>query len=136
MENPSGKVNNMEIISISMDKNTLKQLNRTQEKLGFKSRSKLVRAGIDSLMNEYSALESLRGRNDAVFTVIYQHRRKDGFGNIMSRFEDIITTEIHQHSNGNCLRILIVSGDAERIIELFRTIKSSKEINSVSCNIL
>ena len=126
----------MEIISISMDGDSLDELNRTQEKLGFRSRSKLIRAGMDSLMNEFKALDSLRGKCDIVFTVVYKHKDKDRFGEVMEKFDDIITTEIHQHCNGNCVRILVTSGDAKRLMELFRLMKSKKEIISVNTAIL
>jgi len=136
MEEKTGKINKMEIISVSMDRNTLDELNKTQEKLGFKSRSKLVRAGMDSLVNEFKALDLLRGHNDIVFTVVYRHKDKDRFGDVMEKFDDVITTEIHQHRNGNCVRILVTSGNAKRLMELFKMIKSKKEIISVNTAIL
>lgn len=126
----------MEIISISMDRDSLDELNGMQKKLGFKSRSKLIRAGMDSLMNEFKALDSLRGKCDIVFTVVHRHRDKDRFGEVMEKFDDVITTEIHQHRNGSCVRILVTAGDAKRLMELFRTMKSKKEIISVNTAIL
>lgn len=126
----------MEIISISMDRDSLNELNRTRERLGFKSRSKLIRAGMDSLMNEFKVLDSLRGKCDIVFTVVYKHKDKDRFGEVMEKFDDVITTEIHQHCNGNCVRILVTSGDAKRLMVLFKMMKSKKEIISVNTAIL
>ena len=126
----------MEIISISIDKKTLDGLNRTQEKLGFKSRSKLLRATISSLLNEYSALDRLSGHCDVVFTVTFDRHSSRGFSGLMKEFESIIRTEIHQHHAKTCLRVLIACGDARRIRDFFVALKNEREVGSVGYSIL
>jgi len=126
----------MEIISISIDEETLENLNKTQEKLGFKSRSKLLRATIDSLLNEYSALDALSGHCDVVFTITFDQHAGTGFGKIMNDFEGIIRTEIHQHHAQTCLRIIIVCGDSKNVRDFFIALKNQKGIKSVNYSIL
>ena len=126
----------MEIISISIDERTLNDLNKTQEKLGFKSRSKLLRATIDSLLNEYSVLDTLSGHCDVVFTVTYDQHTSGGFGRVMKKFDGIIRTEIHQHHAETCLRVIIVCGAAKRVRDFFVALKNEKGIKSVSYSIL
>lgn len=126
----------MEIISISLDKETLNEVNRTQKRLGFKSRSRLIKATINSLLNEYKVLENLLGHCDAVFTVTYHHHEAKELIKVMKNFEDIIKTEIHQHHAGTCLRVLITCGEAHALKELFATLKREKGIRSVSCSVL
>jgi len=126
----------MEIISVSMDREQLGQLDKIQQKLGFKSRSKLLRATIDSMMNEYDVLDSRRGHTDAVFTVTHSSVGTDSLSRLLTEFEDVIMTEIHQHHKSLCLRVLIACGDAKRIKELFSHLKRRKGIRSVQVSVL
>jgi metal-responsive CopG/Arc/MetJ family transcriptional regulator len=126
----------MEIISISLEKETVSELDGIQKKLGFKSRSKLVRATIGSLLNEYKVLEELVGHCDAVFTVTYNYRKKDELGHLLAQYEDIIRTQIHQSHAGVHLRVLIICGNAERIRELFSRLKAGKAVRSLNASVL
>ncbi|MCI0503424.1 hypothetical protein L0Y65_01795 [Candidatus Micrarchaeota archaeon] len=126
----------MEIVSISMDKETLSELDRIQARLGFKSRSRLLCATLGSLLNEYRSLESLKGHTDAVFMVTYRPAEKHGISDLLHEFEDSIKTVIHQHHVGICLEVLIVCSDAERIRQLFALLKKDKGVRSVSCSVL
>ena len=126
----------MEIISISIDRKALENLNKTQEELGFRSRSKLLRAAIDSLINEYSALDARSGHCDAVFTVTFDQHVGDRFGKIMKEYDRVIRTEIHQHHAETCLRVIIACGDSRKVRDLFAALKNEKRINSVNYSVL
>ena len=126
----------MEIISVSMDRETVGELDRMQKKLGFRSRSKLMRATIGSLLNEYKVMETLEGHCDAVFTVTYEYRKKDELGHLLAQFEDVIKTEMHQHHEGTHFRVLIICGQAKRIRELFSELKTGKMVRSLSVSLL
>jgi metal-responsive CopG/Arc/MetJ family transcriptional regulator len=126
----------MEIISMSLDRETVGKLNAIQKKLGFRSRSKLMRATIDSLLNEYKVMEELAGHCDAVFTVTYNYGKKDALGHLLAQFEDVIRTEMHQHHEGVHLRVLIICGQAKRIRELFAALKTGKMVRSLSVSLL
>ena len=130
------KVDPLEIISISLDKETLDELDRTQKSLGYKSRSKLLRATINSLLNEYKIMESLKGHIDSVFVHTYKESEKHRVSDALHKFEDTIKTVVHQHHVGICLEILIVCADADRIRELFSLLKRDKGVRSVSCSVL
>jgi metal-responsive CopG/Arc/MetJ family transcriptional regulator len=126
----------MEIISMSIDKKTREDLDLVQKKLGIKSRSKLLRATINSILNEYSALDDLFGHCDVVFTITHRNHMESGFSKIMSEYEEIIRTEIHQHHNQVCLRIVIVCGDAPKIRNLYCLLRQNPEVASVNFSIL
>ena len=126
----------MEIISISVDKETLKDVKEAQKALGFKSRSKLLRTTLASLLNEYRTMERLKGHTDSVFVVTYKESEKHRISDLLHRFENSITTVIHQHHVGICLEVLIVCADASSIRELFAVLKKDKGIRSVSCSVL
>lgn len=126
----------MEIISVSMDQATLTELDKVQAELGFKSRSKLLRAAVSSLVSEYRALESVRGHTDAVFLITYKESEGHRISDILHHFEDCVKTAIHQHHIGICLEVLILCADAKRIRELFGLLKKEKGVRSVRCSLL
>jgi metal-responsive CopG/Arc/MetJ family transcriptional regulator len=126
----------MEIISVSIDKETLEEFDAIQEKLGFRSRSRLLRATMNSLLNEYKVLEGRKGHCDAVFTVTHTHTGGSGLRKVMKEHEDIIRTEVHQHHEGMCLRVLIACGDARKVGGLFSTLKKEKGVKTVNCSVL
>ena len=126
----------MEIISISLDKQTLDELDRIQADMGFRSRSKLLRSSLSSFLNEYKIMESLKGHTDSVFVVTYKESEKHRVSDLLHTFEDSIKTVVHQHHVGICLEVLIVCADAARIRELFSLLKKDKGVRSVSCSVL
>lgn len=100
------------------------------------SRSGLLRAAISSLLNEYRALDSIGAQCSAVFTITHSETKKPDFTHLLENFEDIIATEIHQHQNGRCLRVLVVSGDSGRARELFSYLRKRKDVGLVQVSIL
>lgn len=67
----------MEILSISIDKEALAQLNAIQKKLGFKSRSKMLRNAVFNMLKDYEALDSLKGDVESVFVLTYKEPEKN-----------------------------------------------------------
>jgi metal-responsive CopG/Arc/MetJ family transcriptional regulator len=126
----------MEIVSISLDKETKQELDRIQSSLGFRSRSKLLRATIGSLMNEYRVLESVKGHVDSVFVVTYREADKHHISDLLHDYEDSIKTVIHQHHVGICLEVLIICADARRVRQLFGVLKKEKGVRSLNCSVL
>ena len=126
----------MEIISVSIDRDTLAELDRIQEKLGFKSRSKLLRATINSLLNEYKVVDSLKGHSDSVITITYDESNKDRISAITHSFHDAVKTTVHQHHQGVCIEILMVCCDASVTKKLFSELKKDKGVRSIHCSVL
>jgi len=126
----------MEIISISIGSEELSRLERAKGELGFKSRSKLLRAALDSLIEESARLSSLEGHADAVFTLLYEPREKDQLGALLKSFDDIIRTEVHQHHEGTCLRVLILCGEGSRLRDLSGALRREKGVRSLNIAML
>lgn len=122
----------MEILSISIDKEALKQLEKVQKRLGFKSRSKMLRNAVLSMLKDYDALESLTGNVESVFILTYSESEKNHVSDLLHRFEDLIKTEMHQHNSGTCVDILNTNTTAAKTRELFGMLKKNKCIYSVT----
>ncbi len=126
----------MEILSISIDKEALKQIEEVQKRLGFKSRSKMLRSAILSMLHDYEVLDSLRGDVESIFILTYSESEKNHVSNVLHKFEDAIKTELHQHHEGTCIDVLNIHASADRIREIFGALKRNKCIYSVTYSVI
>lgn len=126
----------MEILSISMNKEDLARLGRLQKKLGFHSRSKMLRTAIMSLVEDYESLESLSGSLESVFVLSYGESDKNRISDLLHGFKGAIKTELHQHNAGTCVDVLNIHTTAEKTRELFGALKKSKYVYSVTYSIV
>lgn len=126
----------MTIISVSLDNESTGLLESLKNDLGFRSKSKLIRAALVSLEKEAKGLERLSGLCNGVLTITYEGHEAGGMKELVERFEELIKTELHQHSGGNCIRVLMVRGEGKQIRELFAAIKIKKGVKSVSVNLV
>ncbi len=126
----------MEILSISIDKKSLEELEEIQKKLGFKSRSKMLRTAVLSMLNDYERLDAMDGIVDSVFVLTYKEAEKNHVSDIIHKFEYIIKTELHQHYSGTCVDILNISADADMTRNFFGVMRRNKCIYSVVYSII
>ena len=122
----------LEILSISIDDALLKQLNDVQRKLGFKSRSKMLRNAILGMMKDYEVLDSLKGDTEAIFVLTYPENEKNHVSDVLHKFEKALKTELHQHNSGMCIDRLNINTDAKEIREIFGALKKNKSVRSVT----
>lgn len=121
----------MEIISISLDQENVRKIEKIMGALGIKSRSKLIRTSLDSLVHEYEVLSELEGVQTVVFMVSHKRGNSD-ISRIIHEFQNIIKTNIHHHSPKGCLDILIGEGDAKIIRKMYQAINNTGNSSSVS----
>lgn len=126
----------MEILSISMDKADLKRLEDVQRKLGYKSRSKMLRSALQSLIEEYDTVNALKGNVESVFVLTYADTKKNKVSDMLHRFEDTIKSEMHHHHSGTCIDILDLETTAKVTKRFFSAVKANKAINSVAYSIV
>lgn len=126
----------LEILSISIDKKSLEELEEIQKKLGFKSRSKMLRTAVLSMLNDYERLDVMKGIVDSVFVLTYREAEKNHVSDILHKFENIIKTELHQHYSGTCVDVLSISADAEGTRNFFGAMRRNKCIYSVVYSII
>jgi metal-responsive CopG/Arc/MetJ family transcriptional regulator len=126
----------MEILSISIDRKDLRQLKEAQARLGFKSRSKMLRSAMLSLIHDYGKLESLKGEVESVFVLTYKEREKNKVSDLLHGFKDAVRTELHQHHSGTCVDVLGINTTAKKTRELFGTLRQSKCVHSITYSII
>jgi CopG family nickel-responsive transcriptional regulator len=122
----------MTIISISLRDEILEEIDRLQKELGFSGRSGVIRAGARMLLADNKEKEKLEGRLNSVLLLIHTPKVEDTVTEIKHDFEDIISTQIHNHLKGDkCIEVFILEGDAARIKQLVRSFQTSGKMDCV-----
>ncbi len=109
-----------EIISISIDSETSREVEGLMKKEGYGSRSELVRAALRGFILERKQMEKLSGKVNAVLVLGYPCGKEGEIGRIKHEFCSIINFQTHSHAEGMCVESFSLSGDAKLVGELYR----------------
>lgn len=122
----------MAIISISLNDKLLTEIDQLQKELGFSGRSEVIRAGARMLLADNREKEKLEGRLNSVLLLIHSQKVEDTVTAIKHEFEDIISTQIHNHlREDKCIEVFILEGDAARIKDLVRLFLTTRKMDYV-----
>ncbi|MBI4361452.1 hypothetical protein HY572_06825 [Candidatus Micrarchaeota archaeon] len=127
---------NSEVLSISLPAGQLTALSAMQKKLGFSNRSKLLRAGLEALLNEYKLVDELDGFHKVVFVVSHDKHHEHDVDHVLHDFEDEVSTSVHQQSQNACIQVLMAEGNASRLKALYHEVKKAKGVKQVHAFIL
>jgi CopG family nickel-responsive transcriptional regulator len=123
----------MEIISLSLDEETLDKIEGIQKEASFNGRSELIRTAVENLHQEVEENQSLEGDLNALVVVRHPHSREQRITSISHDFDDIVTTQLHSKLDGeNCLEVFHTQGKAERVINFYNELEGSKHTESVN----
>ncbi|MEP0824457.1 MAG: CopG family ribbon-helix-helix protein [Nitrososphaera sp.] len=122
----------MTIVSVSLNDEILREIDKLQKALGFSGRSEIVRAGIRSLLAEERDRQNLSGRIFAVLLVIHDEKSDDQVTEMGHDYDKVISTHIHNKIGGDkCLEIFLLKGDAEEITDMTKKFQSNKKTDYV-----
>ncbi|MFP4038885.1 MAG: CopG family ribbon-helix-helix protein [Candidatus Nanohaloarchaea archaeon] len=123
----------MEVISLSIDEETLQKIEEIQEKGSFNGRSELIRKAVEGLHQQVKDRGNLSGEMNAVIVVRHPHEHEGGISDISHEFDGIVTTQLHSKlSEEKCLEIFHIHGDAEEAIDFYNRLEGSKHTESVN----
>jgi CopG family nickel-responsive transcriptional regulator len=123
----------MEIISLSLDEETLGKIDEIQDQASFTGRSELIRKAVENLHQEVIDNQSLEGNLNAVIIARHPHRKEQWIAEIAHEFNGVITTQLHSKLDGeNCLEVFHTNGKAEKVIKFFNRLEGSKHTESVN----
>lgn len=132
-EKEPSEENKVEIISLSLPKSLTDQIDRIQNKIGFSSRSEVVRNAIRSYISELRTQEPVGDPLEGAIMIFYDHKATAGLSEIKHNQLKLIKAFIHSHfdTKDKCLEVLVVSGSNEKIKKLIKSIKSQKGVELV-----
>ena len=130
----------MPIISISLTRKILEDLEKIIEYRGYFNRSEAIRDAIRNIIMEHRL--SLQ-EDEEVFTTIiiaYDINREDidaRFSRLRHEYNEIIIENIHRHvQNLYCIELFIVQGKNSQVVELIGRIRGIRGINQIKYIIL
>lgn len=124
----------MGTINISLPDEMIEKLNGMIKEMHYASRSEIVRDSLRSFFSEVEWASRLTGISLAVVTMTFNVERRGVFEEIsrlQHRYEDIISTTLHNHMRGSCLEVILTRGDITRIRELAEKLKAIRGIELV-----
>jgi CopG family nickel-responsive transcriptional regulator len=122
----------MPIVSVSLNKRILQEIDAIQDEMGFSGRSETIRAAIRMLSADKRDKEDLIGVLDATLLVIHDENSSDSVSRIRHDFSDLIKTQVHNHlENQKCLEIFVIKGDAKRIKLMTNSFQINKNMDYV-----
>ena len=122
----------MPIVSISLTKDFLKEMDELQSSEGFSGRSELIRAGIRSLINQKADRENLVGAMQCILLITHEEGEEHSVTDIKHEIDKITKSHLHYKlGERKCLELLIVDGKASEIQELMRRLQVSGEVDNI-----
>jgi CopG family nickel-responsive transcriptional regulator len=123
----------MSIISVSLPKELLKELDAVLGEERYATRSEVLRQAVRTYVSEYKELEKIRGNIIATITVLYEKAEKnEELFRLQHEFSDMITAYLHSHlTEKSCLEIMVAKGPAKRLKSLIDGLKANKPVKQI-----
>lgn len=122
----------MVIVSVSLNKQMVDELERLQKAMGFSGRSETIRAGIRTFAAEERQRAELSGDMHAILLVLHRDKFDDEVAGIRDGFEDLVTMHLHSKIEGDkCMELFVVGGDALRISDITRRFRINDNMDTV-----
>jgi len=123
----------MEVISLSIDDQTLEKIDEIKDKGSFNGRSELIRKAVEGLYQDINNRDHLKGTINAVIVVRHPHKHEHGISKISHEFDDIVTTQLHSKlSEDKCLEVFHTNGAAEKVLGFYNRLQGSKHTESAN----
>jgi CopG family nickel-responsive transcriptional regulator len=120
------------IVSISLSKDLLDDLNKLRKRLGFTGRSEIIRASVRTMLSEEKKKEDLIGDIHALFLVTHDEKSDDEINNMRHTYDKLITTHLHNKiDRDRCLEIFVLKCNANQIRGMNKLFQSNKKMDNV-----
>ncbi len=118
---------NMGIVSMSIPSELAAEMDAAIDQGRYQGRSEFMRAAIRELLQrQHSANE---GHVHGSITMTYAHEHSFKISDVRHAFHDVVLSLMHTHCEPEtCMDVLIIGGDAARVVELRETLLRMREI--------
>jgi CopG family nickel-responsive transcriptional regulator len=123
----------MSIISVSLPKELLRELDDILGEERYATRSEVLRQAVRTYVSEYKELEKIKGNVIATITVLYEKAEKNvELFRLQHEFSDMIAAYLHSHlTEKSCLEIMVVKGPSKRLKSLIDGLKANKPVKQI-----
>lgn len=122
----------MTIVSVSLNRTILDEMDKLEKSYGFSGRSEIVRAGIRNLLSEERKRQDLTGMLHALFLAIHDEDSDDQVTEMRHVYDKLINTHLHSKiDRDRCLEIFLLRGDAREVKEMTKKFQANKNMDNV-----
>ncbi|MDQ6864516.1 MAG: CopG family ribbon-helix-helix protein [Thermoproteota archaeon] len=122
----------MPIVSVSLNRTILDEMDKLEKSHGFSGRSEIVRAGIRNLLSEERKRQDLTGMLHALFLAIHDEDSDDQVTEMRHVYDKLINTHLHSKiDRDRCLEIFLLRGDAREVKEMTKKFQANKNMDNV-----
>jgi CopG family transcriptional regulator, nickel-responsive regulator len=122
-------------ISMSLPKKLLNDFDEVLTDRGYNSRSKGIRDALQDYIVRYNWMKQVEGERVGIISVIYDHHYTgvmEDLTDIQHQFRDFVSATMHIHmTEKNCLDVIVVRGDGQKIRDLTEKIMRLKGVEHV-----
>jgi CopG family transcriptional regulator, nickel-responsive regulator len=128
----------MSIISVSLPKELLEELDAVLGENKSATRSEVLRQAVRSYLIEYKELDKVEGDVIATVSVFYEKKEQnDELFKLQHEFSDMITAYLHSHlTETSCLEVMVVKGPSKRLKSLIDGLKANKPVRQIKFSIM
>ncbi len=122
----------MTVISISLNEDIIREVNKLQQNLGFSGRSEIVRAGLRNMVADHKEIEELIGDIPALLLVVHDEENDVQVIQMRHDYEQVIKTHIHSKiDDERCVEVFLLKGNATLIKEMTKKFQTNKKLDHV-----
>jgi|ERR1051326_2852743 CopG family transcriptional regulator, nickel-responsive regulator len=122
----------MPIVSVSLNDEIIREMDRLQQELGFSGKSELMRAGIRQLAAEEKDRQGLSGHIYALLLAVHDEKSDYEVTEMGHAFDKLVGTHIHNKiDRDRCLEIFLLEGQAKEITEMVKNFRANKKMYQV-----
>jgi CopG family transcriptional regulator, nickel-responsive regulator len=128
----------MSIISVSLPKELLEELDAILGEDKSANRSEVLRQAVRSYITEYKELDNLERNIIATISVLYEKKEQnEELFRLQHEFSDMITAYLHSHlTETSCLEIMVIKGSSKRLKSLIDGLKANKPVRQIKFSIM
>jgi CopG family nickel-responsive transcriptional regulator len=128
----------MSIISVSLPKELLEELDATLGENKSATRSEILRQAVRSYLIEYKELGKVKGNVIATISVLYEKQEQnEELFRLQHEFSDMITAYLHSHlTETSCLEVMVIKGPSKRLKTLIDGLKANKPVRQIKFSIM
>ncbi|HDN50315.1 MAG: hypothetical protein DRN21_03070 [Thermoplasmata archaeon] len=127
--------NGITVISVSLSKKILEDMEKTLRDMGYMSRSEMIRDAMREFLKEKKKIDTCRGTVEGVMTLLYNHDSDSRVSEVRHRYMDIFRSFMHSDfdiDNCSCCEVLMFSGSARTVREAYYELKSIRGVEEAS----
>jgi CopG family nickel-responsive transcriptional regulator len=126
--------NGIEVMSFSLPTELVGRLDSLSSRIGYSTRSELIRDGVRLLMKSHQKLESMKGTIEGVVILLYDHMAETKVSALRHRFTDVVRSYTHcdfDLKSHRCCEIMVFRGEAERVRKVVEGLQAIKNVDEV-----